>query len=330
MPDLTDLLPGAGAAAAVAALVVLALHWPAPTAGPRRWAVGWVLGVGVAFLLGCRLMGRWPHWPPSEDQDRFLALLVPAVTVVELAAALLPGRWWLVWPLRLVVAAGAAPLLLHQSVYLADLAGPDSAEWTPAQARLTLLVLGALLAAGWGGLELLAWRCPGRSLPLCLALTCAGAAAAVMLSGSYTGGQIGVPLAAALLGATGGSLALPAAQAGRAALGIALVGLFGLLVSGRYFASLSTTHALLLWTAPLLGWLPELPGLRQVGPWGRGLLRCLVVAVPVVVVVAEAREKFLEDSRSSPSAATKALRAVAEKSGSCANEVGGRVYYLMT
>src|SRR5690348_8083974 len=179
MPDLALVL--GSLAAAAAAGVLLACAWPWRAAGPGRVAAGWVLGVGLGFFLGCRLLGLWPHWPPREDQDRLLALLVPAVIAVELVAAFPPVPRWLTWLLRLVVAGGAARVLLDDTSYLTDLAGPGTREWTPEQARLILAGLALALATLWVLLALLARRPSSRSLPPALALACAAAAVAVML-----------------------------------------------------------------------------------------------------------------------------------------------------
>jgi hypothetical protein len=296
MPDPLSMLGALAAAAVVAAAVLLlgGLPWRAP--GPRRAAVGWVAGVGlgfyVGFLLACRLLGSWPHWPPREDQDRLLALLLPAAIAVELVAALLPRLRWPVWLLRLVVAGAAARILLHNTVYLV---GPGTLLWTPLGSWLILAGLGAALAAEWALLLLLAERAPGRSLPLALGFTCAAAGVVVMLSGYATGGLPGLVLGAALVGAAVGSFALRGAPDARGAVGVGVVGLFALLVSGHFFGQLTAVNAVLLFLAPLLCWVPELPLLRLGRPWLRGLVRAGAVAVLLGVVVFLAQHKFDAD-----------------------------------
>jgi len=207
--------------------------------------------------------------------------------------------WWLALTLRLTVAAGAARVLLDHTTYITDLGVLGTPEWSPATAWLVLRGSEAALALVWAALIALAYRAPGRSLPLALGLTCAGAAVAIMLSGYTTGGQLGLPLAAALVGVTIASLALSGAPRVTGVLGVGLVGLFSLLVIGHFLANLTKTHAALLLAAPLLCWLPELPYIRRLRPWLVGLLRVALVAVPVVVVVVLAQKKFVEDSRSS-------------------------------
>src|SRR5207247_6343293 len=105
--------------------------------------------------------------------------------------------------------------------YLADLTGPDTRKWTPAQTWMILGGLAAALAGVWTALTVLArrtapepilspgaeaGRMTGRSVLLAVAVASGGAAITVMLSGYATGGEIGLPLAAALVGAVGGAV----------------------------------------------------------------------------------------------------------------------------
>jgi hypothetical protein len=147
--------------------------------------------------------------------------------------------------------------------------------------------LAVALVAEWILLAMLARRAPGRSLPAALALTCAGAGVTVMLSGYLTGGQLALPLAASLAGCTVASfLYHPPHSDGW--LGLGIIGLFGVLVVGRFFSNLGTAHALVIFFAPLLGWLPELPYLCRMKPAVRGLGRVTLIAFPVTVAALRA------------------------------------------
>src|SRR5207244_1309084 len=106
--------------AAVAAIVLrLPARWWPSLARPGE-VLGSVLCVGAAFVLGAHLLDVDPHWPPAEDQDRFLLILLPSVVLVESLAMMLRDRWRAVWLLRLIVAAGTARVLLHDTTYLTD------------------------------------------------------------------------------------------------------------------------------------------------------------------------------------------------------------------
>ena len=134
-------------------------------------------------------------------------------------------------------------------------------------------------------------------MPIALAVVCAGAGCTVMLSGYATGGQLGLPLAGALVGVGFVSMALRGRVDVASALSVGLVGLFGLLVIGRFFGTLTTVHAIVLFAAPLLAWLPEMISSPRLRPWLRGAMRLALVAIPVVFVLAQAWQRFSADSR---------------------------------
>jgi hypothetical protein len=226
-------------------------------------------------------------------------------------AAILGRFRWLAWLSRLVVAVGAAGVLLHNSVYLTDLAGPGTREWTPTQSWLILGGLAAALLGVWAALASLVRRMSphpaldpsereqrlgGRSVALAVAVACAGAAVTVMLSGYASGGQIGLPLAAALTGTLIASLALLVSPDVEGVVGLGVVGLFALLVIGRFFGTLTDGNAALLFFGLLLCWLPEGQYVRRVGLRLRGVLRVVLVAVPVLVALTLAHQKFASDS----------------------------------
>jgi hypothetical protein len=267
--------------------------------------------VGLGFAIGCWGLGIRPHWPPREDQDRLLLFLFPLLIGVELVATIPARRRWLAWLPRLVVAVGAAPVLLHNSIYLTDLAGPGSREWTPAQTGLILGGLAVGLLGVWGLLALLARRtcrssnhdagereprAGGRSIALAVAVACAGAAVTVMLSGYASGGQLGLPLAAALAGVLLASLALSYPPNVEGILSLGVVGLFAVLLIGRFFGTLTDGNAALLFFGLLLCWVPEAKYIRRLGPRPRSVLRVVAVALPVFAALTLAQQKFAGDS----------------------------------
>jgi hypothetical protein len=288
-------------AAAAAAIVLLVLAWPWRTSRSPRVAVGCLLAVVVGFCVGAWRLGLKVHWPPREGQDRLLFLLFPALLAVELIAACLGRYRPLAWLPRLLIASAAAPVLLHGSIYLEDLTGPGSREWTVSQTVLILGGLAVALAGTWTALALLARRGHGRSVPLALTLTCTGAAATVMLSGSASGGELGLNLAASLAGVVAASLLLKEAPDPDGLLGVGVIGLFSLLVAGRFFSELATSHALLLFFAPLLCWLAELFSFRGVRPSFRGVVGVVLTLTPVVIVVLLAQQKYAADTARSSS-----------------------------
>ena len=295
MPDPIVILTAMGMAAAAAAVMLGLVGWPWRTGRPTLVDAGWSVAVTAGLFLGCWYLEIRPHWPPREDLDRLLAVIIPAVLGVELLAAFPKVPRWLVWPLRLVIAAGVARVLLHGSGYITDHAGPATSEWSPTQQCLIYSGLAVIGTAVWVGMDLLARRSPGMSVPLCLAVVIVGSAVTVMLSGYATGGQSGLPLAAALVGSTAAAALLPQSSPKTAQLGVPIIGLFSLLVIGRFFGDLTTMHAILLVFAPLLAWIPELNYPRPLPSWARGLLRLILVGALVSVVLVQAQRKFAQD-----------------------------------
>jgi hypothetical protein len=306
MPEPVVILTAMGIAVAASALIFVICGWRGRRAvGPPWLNAGWVLGVGFGLLLGCWALGIRPHWPPSEVIDRLLGLVLPAVLVVELLAVFPKVPRWLVWTLRLALVAGGARVLLQGTSYITDLAGPGTSEWSPLLAWVIFGGLGALEAAVWALLSLLDRRAPGPSVPVCLAVASAGAALTVMFSGSASGGQVGLPLAAAIVGAATATLVLTRSSRGTGRLGVPIIGLFSLLVMGRFFGELPSAYALLLFFAPLLGWLPELPYVSRLPSWARGLASVLLVGSLVSALVVLAQRKFDRDFQSPSGAGTK-------------------------
>src|SRR6516225_9134196 len=204
MPDFLLIGKAVAASAVTAAVILLLLAWPWRAPHPVRLRLGWVLGLGAGLYAGCAVLDQWPHWPAVEDRHRLLTILIPLTLAVEAVTAFVPGPRWL---LRVGLAGAAAPILLHNSVYLADLAGPDSREWSPGHAALILAALAAALLVVWVLLALLQARAAERAAAPALVLACLAASLTVMLSGYLTGGLLGLPLAGALAGAALASLA---------------------------------------------------------------------------------------------------------------------------
>jgi hypothetical protein len=192
--------------------------------------------------------------------------------------------------LRLGLTVSATRMLLDKSRYIADLGLPETPQWTTAQTWLILGGSSAVLAVVWAALLVLARRGAHRSVPLSVALTCAGAALVLMMSGNLTDGQLGLPLGAALVGAVAASLLMSTTPNLNGVLSLGVVGLFSLLILGRFFAELTTLNAALLFVAPLLCWLPELP------PRFRSVVRVAWAAVPIVVALTMAYGTYMRTS----------------------------------
>jgi hypothetical protein len=302
MPDPILMAKAFGVAAAISVTVMLVCGRSSRKTVDAAVAI---LAMLSALSAGLWILDLLPHFPPREALDRLLLIVVPATVVAELVATA-SGRTG--WVARGAVAASVAPVLLWGSVYTTDLSGPNSRVWSPVMTWGVEAMLAVLLMAAWMLTNRLARRGGDRISLLSLAGTALGAGLVIMLSGYATGGQMAVPLAAGLAGVALGSVMRKSTEASPSAAGVGIVTLFGLLVIGRLFASLTNLNAALLLAAPLFGWAAEAirsrPRLRAGIRLGLGLG---LVALPVVVALVLAQQKFASDSTQPGSSAEGSL-----------------------
>ncbi len=297
MPEPLLYLKAMVAAAIVSAMTVLAMVLARRHTSTTWLNLSCVLGIGLGLVVGYGVVSLRLAWPPVNGLDRFLTITVPLALGIELIAGFQNVPRWFAWLLRMSLAATIPRILLHGSVYLSD-----SAEgWTPWQTGAVLVLCGALLAGVWSLLSWLSQRSPGISIPLalCLPILCAGLT--VMMAGYIKGGVAAFPLVATLVATTIAARLLAQRSVALANLsvpaivGVGVVGLFGLLFLGRFFGRLSTECALAMLLAPLFCWVTEMPPLRHRQPWLVGSLRLVLVAIPLLVVLAAAKRDFDRD-----------------------------------
>ena len=289
MPDVALLVK----AALVGALTAAAVMWLATRLGPRvGWGGAcWTWAIGAGVLAASSATDQWPRWP-LEDRARFVMVLAPLAIVVEtVATTRRSGR--AAWLIRLALSAVVAPILLHNSVYLADLNGQNSALWSSFQATIVLCGLATLLTLVWALLRRLQSRTSASAVHWtltfdALATACHGHAFGLLSMQDFWDWDwpehspeprwpptIARP---------------PTPPHGSLAMGV--IGVFSVVLMGRFFGNLSDGLAACLVVAPLLGWTVELPWLRGLGPGLRGAGRLACVAIPLVVVVIVAQRRF--------------------------------------
>ncbi len=293
MPDPLLFLKSMGAAAIVSAMFVLAMAWRRPASSVWLNSVC-VLAMGLGLALGCDMLAvRWT-WPPVKALDRFLMIVVPMALGIELLAELQGMPRWVARFLRASLAATTPRILLHGSVYLSGAGN----HWTRWEAGTALVLCGVLLAGAWGLLLWLSQRSGGISIPLALGLTTHCAGVTVMLAGYLRGGGTAFPLAATIVATVIAAKLItmrsdtPAKFDSPAIIGVGVIGLFGVLMIGQFFGRLSTGCALTLLLIPLLCWTTEVPFLRHRKPWLVGSVRLVLVAIPLLVVLAVAKRDF--------------------------------------
>jgi hypothetical protein len=158
-----------------------------------------------------------------------------------------------------------------------------------------LVLSGCLLAVVWISMWALLQRSADTFIPISLAMTTLVAGLMVMMAGYLKGGAATFPLAAALAGA--GVASYPSRLDMQRTISIGVVGLFSVLFIGRFFGRLTTTTAVVVFLTPLLMWVAELPSLRQRKPWQILTIRLVLVAVPLLILLANAKRDFDRDLR---------------------------------
>src|SRR5271155_72634 len=113
MPDPLVMSSAMGVAFVTAGILLGLITIRRRQAGTTSFDAGWILAIALGFVVGCWMLGVRPHWPPRDDQDRFLGIVFPAVVVIELLATFRGVPRWLVWPLRLAIVVSSARVLLH-------------------------------------------------------------------------------------------------------------------------------------------------------------------------------------------------------------------------
>jgi hypothetical protein len=288
MPEPVVLLEALTVAGLVAAMAFRIGRRAAPSGS--GWV--WDLAVGLGFYLGLAVLGAGPKWPIREDQDRFLGLVMPFALMAEAVRCSFSGsaRWRIIG--RFIVATAVAPLILHGSSYVADLAGPGSAEWPLGPRWLIFGGLGSATLAAWSALLVIQSRSGSAvRVPWALAASLPAAGLVVMLSGYASGGVAAFPLAAALLGASLAAATLGADDR-ETAPGVGLIGLSSVLMMGTFFGRLRTADAVVLFVSPLLSGIPEVGPLSRLTPRFRTTLGVVLTACAGLAVTAAAWRRF--------------------------------------
>jgi hypothetical protein len=107
------------------------------------------------------------------------------------------------------------------------------------------------------------------------------------------GGELGLPLAGAVGGA---ALGLRWRPGSAGAVSVGVIGLFAVLVVGRFFGELRTLHGVILLATPLLVCVLALLPRQVSSAWLRGAVAVVVVALPIALVVIQARARFVQAS----------------------------------
>lgn len=240
MPTPLDFLLGVALPAVIAGLCLLLARRAAWGPG-----AGAALAVGAGCVAAQVLQRGWRGWQPAEATDWLWicaagGALVGAVGLTRRGPAPLRLAW------RLLVCGVVAWIVLA--------AWRRGAE--PSTARAVVVAIGAGGAVAWSLLEL-PQSAPGWLPPAVLAMSAAGAAVAIGVSGSVTLAMLGGASCAVLsAGAVASALRLgPATLPGVVA--PFLPALTALLLIGVFYSYLPATSAVLIAAAPCIALAPR-------------------------------------------------------------------------
>lgn len=150
-----------------------------------------MIGVAIAIVVGMLSLAGLPPWKPIENLHWILMAVLPVSLIVAMFGVIgrIPGA--VVWPTRLIVACGTAPLLTYTLVpYF----------WTKPEAAIWWVGLGLWMCVFWILMRRLAMRGRGQLVVFVLGGTCGVIGGVTMASGYLTGGKYAATLAFVLLG----------------------------------------------------------------------------------------------------------------------------------
>lgn len=272
--------------------------WPISLVGGASLALG--LWAGYVSLIASGVVSR-PRFPPQEDQHRLVILILPVVVVLEAALSRASPFWQMVC--RGVFAAGMAPVLLYGSVYFHTLGSIGGADWGAIPLLGYLIAVSLLAMFSWSVLSQSAAHGDWFSSLLVTAIvsTCSGLA--VILSGSLSGGSLGVPLTGALIGILLAIAIGKISSAAPAAIRVAFTLIFGILLGGQFYGSLLLLHAVLLVAAPALLSVAWIPAVRRMPTFARCVMVGVLVAGFSGAVVAHIASKQMDSSETQDASA---------------------------
>ncbi len=325
MPDPIEYLKAVLAAIVASTAILLAVRVLSWNRGRMMSETANVLAMASGAFAGYLTLNfSWP-WPPANALDRFLTIVLPAILIIELIAAIngdcsatdstasdphnrgLASRsiHVLLWITRCFLCCGIGRILMHGSIYL-DASNRSTREaWLIHNMSGILLFSSLLLMVMWFALMQLAARgvSSGIVLSLSLSLICAGCA--TMMAGYIKGGAAALPLATGLVVSAlasqfwvsrplGSNKHFNRYVIGRAAIGIGLVSLVSLVWIGRFFGQLTSAQAIVIFLAPSLCWVTEMPLLRNRTSTVKFAIRLVAVIVPLAILLANAKQEFDE------------------------------------
>lgn len=236
---------------------------------------GGAAAIALGYFSGHLALVSWPAFPPAKAVD-WLAYLAIVAGFTGIAQRYWAKRWYSAWPVRLLLSALFAVLILR---------GYLEHTWARTEGILWIAGLVLAMSALWDTLERLASKRTGASLPLSLCMLCACAAGALGMSGSALLGQ----LMGALAAACGAAVVLAWWAPGlslKSGTMAAFVPIYsGLLIQAYFYSELPVLSAVLLYAAPYVLWYGERRNIYFMKPTKAAVVRLMLVGVPLAIAL---------------------------------------------
>ncbi|MCH7814199.1 MAG: hypothetical protein IID40_09285 [Planctomycetes bacterium] len=247
-------------------------------------AVGWSIGIGLAMLIGLLATTGLPPWKSIQSQHWLVMAVLPAALFVALIGSISKTPKAMLWLLRVLVAAGIAPVLMQPMVHY---------TWDAGEAVVWLGGLGAAVLTVWVLMHLYTVRYGGRAPLFVLGATAAGVAVCTFASGSITSGQLTGSFAVALGGVwLATASGKTCTHAGPGLTDIAVPLLLGLLINSWAYSwqmqhepLASRVVAGLLLAAPLGLWVGRVSLFKRLPSVNQALVGCGVSALGIVSAI---------------------------------------------
>jgi len=289
--------------------ILLGLLLPAMVSAILAWLIGgssgsdWITaaGLGVAhvtgFVVGFMATYGLPRFPPIESQDWIVTVLLPAALVVTLLSATKGVSFGLSWLLRGLLAA-ATPLVLLQPYVRYTWSFSESVTW--------LCGLGAAGLVTWFFLLRFEYRVVSiakqEEVGSCwwwswtLAIVAGATGMTILLSGSQTLGQLGLTLAAVLGGSGTLCATVRRPRSVASCLDVPYLLLFGLWLSGYFYAELGFWQVAALVLAPHMVWVGQWARFRKLPAWQNAMIGLIAVTAVAMSAVLFAAVKFGQEA----------------------------------
>lgn len=281
----TDILYGIALPFAIA-LLTFAITWRPwqkremhPSPSRCIAGIGIVIAFAAAYLMVQGILPRPIRFPP-RDSTHWLLFFTPMIAIAALLDATVRAKGWIRVIGAVILGGTFIALLLWKPIV--------SAQWLALAIGATVVVI---LAA-----EQASHRARGIALPIVLTMFAGSIAIVIGTSGSQklalVAGAVAAASSAGIVVALWRGRPFDLSRGGGAMV-IALLAV-AVLICGKFFASVSTAHLIMLLAMPVIAWVASMLPLKR--QWLRLSLIVALSAAPAVVAGTQSIIRFREEA----------------------------------